>query len=94
METHAHHVHKAPGKNFWHYFYKFLMLFLAVFCGFVAENFRENLAENQREKDFMRSLTEDLQTDTANLSRTIRHGQNISNRLQTLILNINNPCKR
>ncbi len=42
MDTHAHHLHHAPGKRIWHYFYEFLMLFLAVFCGFLAENFREH----------------------------------------------------
>ena len=25
MDTHAHHLHHAPGKKFWHYFYEFLM---------------------------------------------------------------------
>ena len=39
METHAHHLHKAPEKNFWHYFYEFLMLFFAVFCGFLPHPF-------------------------------------------------------
>ena len=34
METHAHHLHHAPGKNAWYYFYEFLMLFLAVSCGY------------------------------------------------------------
>jgi hypothetical protein len=48
METHAHHLHHAPGKKIWHYFYEFLMLFLAVFCGFLAENFREHHLEKER----------------------------------------------
>jgi len=38
METHAHHLHKAPGKKWTHYLFEFFMLFLAVFCGFLAEN--------------------------------------------------------
>ena len=48
METHAHHLHHAPGKKIWHYFFEFLMLFLAVFCGFIAENWREQLQEHRR----------------------------------------------
>src|SRR5215471_8346511 len=72
METHAHHLHKAPGKNFWHYFYEFLMLFLAVFCGFLAENFREHQVERQREKQFMQSMVEDLKGDTTSLSLNMR----------------------
>ena len=47
METHAYHLHRAPGKKIWHYFFEFLMLFLAVFCGFIAENWREQLREHQ-----------------------------------------------
>jgi hypothetical protein len=30
METHAHHLHKAPGNKFRHFFFEFLILFLAV----------------------------------------------------------------
>lgn len=45
------------------------MLFLAVFCGFMAENQREHYIEHQREKQYMRSLLEDLQTDTATINR-------------------------
>ena len=45
------------------------MLFLAVFCGFLAENQREHYIEHQREKQYMRSLLEDLQTDTATINR-------------------------
>jgi hypothetical protein len=47
------------------------MLFLAVFCGFLAENQREHFVEHQREKQFMRSLTEDLETDTFELHKAI-----------------------
>ncbi len=68
METHAQHLHHAPGKKFWHYFYEFLMLFLAVFAGFLAENQREHYVEGKREKEFMVSLVKDLQLDTAQFS--------------------------
>ena len=64
METHANHLHHAPGKKIGHYFFEFLMLFLAVFCGFIAENWREQLRDHQREKEFMHSLVEDLKSDT------------------------------
>jgi len=29
METQAYHLHRAPGKKIWHYFFEFLMLFSA-----------------------------------------------------------------
>jgi hypothetical protein len=67
MEVHAH-TH-TPRKKWPHYFWEFLMLFLAVFCGFLAENQREHLIEHQREKQYMRTLLEDLQTDTATIKR-------------------------
>ncbi len=71
METHAHHLHHAPGKRFWHYFYEFLMLFLAVFCGFLAENQREHMIEHQKEKEYIKSFAEDLKQDTGQLKKII-----------------------
>src|SRR5688572_19318262 len=65
MEVHQH-TH-TPRKKWTHYFWEFLMLFLAVFCGFLAENQREHMIEHQREKKYVRSLIQDLKTDTANL---------------------------
>ena len=53
------------------------MLFLAVFCGFLAEYQLEHTIEKGKEKQFMRSMLEDLKADTANIAnlnqqRTIR----------------------
>ena len=64
METHADHIHKAPGKGWKHYFFEFLMLFLAVFAGFLAENWREHYVDHQREKKFARRLLSDLEQDS------------------------------
>ena len=69
MEVHAH-THTAR-KKWTHYFWEFLMLFLAVFCGFLAENQREHMVEHRREKQFMISLVEDLETDTTELQKAI-----------------------
>jgi len=68
METHAHHLHKAPGKKWSHYLFEFFMLFFAVFCGFLAENIREHKVERDREKEYIRSLVEDLKADTTSLN--------------------------
>ena len=67
MEVH-HHAH-TERRKWTHYLWEFIMLFLAVFCGFLAENQREHYIEHQREKQYMRSLLEDLQTDTATINR-------------------------
>ena len=48
------------------------MLFLAVFCGFLAENQREHYIEHKREKQFMKSLVNDIEGDTAQFSSILR----------------------
>ena len=87
MEVHAH-THTAR-KKWTHYIWEFLMLFLAVFCGFMAENQREHMIEHRREKEYMRSLIEDLQTDTVNLNSSILFGQGVSSRLENLVSFLN-----
>lgn len=79
MEVH-HHSHTAdPGmhrglrKKWSHYFWEFIMLFLAVFCGFLAENQREHYIEHQREKQYIRSLYNDIKADTMRLGNLIEN---------------------
>jgi len=73
MEVH-HHPHTSDpdshrGRKKWtHYFFEFLMLFLAVFAGFLAENWREHIVERKREKEYIRSMIEDLNRDTTVLA--------------------------
>ena len=69
MEVH-HHSH-TQRKKWTHYFWEFLMLFLAVTLGFFVENQREHYIEHQREKQFIRSLFNDIKADTSNLARII-----------------------
>src|SRR5262245_38177712 len=64
----VHHQTPTPRKKWTHYFWEFFMLFLAVTLGFFVENQREHYIEHQREKQFMRSLAEDLKRDTAFLA--------------------------
>ena len=67
MEVHAH-TH-TPRKKWTHYLWEFLMLFLAVFCGFLAENQREHMVEHNRAKAYAKNLLQDLQNDTADISK-------------------------
>ena len=53
------------------------MLFLAVFCGFLAEYQLEHKIEKDREKQFMKSLLEDLQKDNSSLSYNMQAGPEI-----------------
>lgn len=48
------------------------MLFLAVFCGFLAEYKLEHTIEHNREKEFVKSMIEDSQLDTASIQHVIR----------------------
>ena len=61
MEVH-HHSH-TERKKWTHYFWEFFMLFLAVTLGFFVENQREHYVEHTREKQYMRSMVEDLAKD-------------------------------
>ncbi len=64
MEIHKH-PHEVTHKKKWtEYLLEFFMLFLAVFLGFVAENIREGVVEKHREKQFIKSLVNDLRLDT------------------------------
>lgn len=86
MEFH-HQLHHAPGKkkHFKHYLFEFLMLFLAITLGFFVENQREHYVEHQREKQFMRSMVDDLQKDTANFNGAIADFTLINNHIDSLI---------
>jgi hypothetical protein len=71
MEVHhPHHLtHKKKSRE---YVLEFFMLFLAVFLGFMAENIREYYVERHREKQYMKSLVNDIKADTANAGIVIR----------------------
>lgn len=85
MDIHAHHLHKAPGQGWKHYVFEFLMLFLAVFAGFMAENQREKFVEHKREKQYIRSLTRDIKTDTANITKWLIQFNRIHKSSDTLL---------
>ena len=59
-------------KSFKKYFLQFIMVFLAVTAGFFSENMRENFGENSREKEYIRSIAEDLRQDIYTLDSIIR----------------------
>ena len=89
MEVH-HHTHSAR-KKWTHYFWEFLMLFLAVFCGFLAEYWLEHKIEKDRERQYVRSLIEDLERDTATLNNRIVYCNLTIARADSAIAVFNNP---
>jgi hypothetical protein len=91
MEVH-HHAHAAHGKKNWKsYFWEFLMLFLAVFCGFLAEYQLEHKIEKDRELQFIRSLSTDLEDDVKSLYAMIGQEDEGIKGLDTLIYLLNDP---
>src|SRR5689334_20704612 len=83
MEVHAH-SHTAREK--WtHYLWEFLMLFLAVFCGFLAENFREKQVEHHREKDYIHSLVQDLESDVKDIDANLELGAAVVEKLDSFV---------
>jgi hypothetical protein len=70
MEVHHHpHVEK---KNFKEYFLEFIMIFLAVTLGFFAESLREHINNNEKREQYVQSLVEDLESDTARMGDIIQ----------------------
>ncbi len=73
MEVHHHpHVEK---KSFKEYLLEGLMIFLAVSMGFIAENVRESISDREKERQYIRLLSDDLKKDTAALNYSIRRLQ-------------------
>ena len=66
------------------------MLFLAVFCGFLAENQREHIIEHNREKQFIRSLVNDVAADTARLNAILKSRDLRELQLDSLTFLVNN----
>ncbi len=87
MEVHAH-SHTAR-KKWTHYLWEFLMLFLAVFCGFLAEYQLEHKIERDREKEFIETMTSDLNEDTTLLSNSISNFKQKGIELDSLIILLN-----
>ncbi|HUQ65192.1 MAG TPA: hypothetical protein VM101_03510 [Flavitalea sp.] len=86
MEVH-HHSHTSR-KKWTHYFWEFLMLFLAVFAGFLAENKREHIIEHQREKQYIRSLVNDIKSDIGQLEELNKEWTGSSIAADTLLMSL------
>src|SRR6186713_1929657 len=89
MEVHAHS--HTPRKKWTHYLWEFLMLFLAITLGFFVENQREHMVEHQRELQYMRSMIEDLKSDTAELTDHIRLRRERDLMIDSLIYLLSQP---
>jgi hypothetical protein len=91
MEVHAHS--HSPRKKWTHYFWEFFMLFLAVSAGFFVENQREHFIEHKREKQFIKSLINDVEADTARLNVIIENRMAREQRLDSLTIMLNSSSR-
>lgn len=73
------------------HFFDFILLFLAVFCGFLADNWRETLSEHQREKIFIRSLVEDVISDTLESNITLDRLKTMNAGIDTVLAALLDP---
>ena len=91
MEVHAHS--HTERKRWHHYFWEFFMLFLAVTLGFLVENQREHFVEHQWEKQFIRSLFNDIKADTIHIAKIITARTTKEHSLDSLsyMMNSDNP---
>jgi hypothetical protein len=80
-------VYKKP----WEYLFEFLMIFFAVFCGFIADNWREQLSEHKREKTFIKSIVEDLKSDTLESNIIIERLKIINKGLDSVLIELSSP---
>lgn len=62
---------QLTGKRWKEYALEFIMLFLAVTLGFLAENYREEYGERERELELARSLYNEMNADSVDLSKAI-----------------------
>jgi hypothetical protein len=88
MEIHRHTRHYEK-KNWKAYLFEFFMLFLAVFCGFLAEYQLEHRLDKDREKNYIRSMINDLKRDTSNFRTLIEDGKEAMSIIDSLIFFLN-----
>ena len=70
------------------------MLFLAVFCGTLAEYWLEHRIEHNREREFMESLAQDLQSDINEIDSSLALGNLVNSKADTLVKLLNDlPVK-
>jgi hypothetical protein len=62
---------------------------LRCFCGFLAENFREQQVEHHREKEYMRSLVQDLNADVQDIDVNLKLGAVVTEKLDSFVYYLN-----
>lgn len=94
MEVHRHT--DTPRQKWAHFIWEFFMLFLAVTLGFFVENRREHYVEGIKEKEYIRSIIQDLKSDTVWLKEFLNNQRLSFNAFDSVVvlLNQNNEFAR
>ena len=82
------------GKKLKDFIFEFLMLFLAITGSFFMENMRESRIERHKEKEYISSLIKDIENDTSNIQRIIRHNQKLNKGIDSLVSILDNPVPK
>src|SRR5947209_6267884 len=90
MEVH-HHAHQQGKKGWKTYAWEFLMLFFAVFCGFLAQNFLEHRLEKEKGNQYVRSMIEDIISDSTKINETFEFTKKQQLGLDSLSALFNTP---
>jgi len=69
------------------------MIFIAVTMGFFAESLRERINDHDKEIQYMKTFTQDLQTDSANICLSLQQLNTNRHVIHELIMLMNSPQK-
>ncbi len=90
MEVHVkHNSHKESSIKL--FLYEFFIIFLAVSLSFIVENIRERYIEHHKEMQYVKSLINDIQLDTAQLTSSINFNRKQLCGIDTLLREMDNP---
>lgn len=90
MEVH-HHAHHEVKKGWKPYVWEFLMLFFAVFFGFLAQNLLEHRLEKEKGNQYVRSMIEDIISDSTKINQTFEFTKKQQLALDSLSALFDNP---
>jgi hypothetical protein len=86
MEVHHHLRHKGKPRKISEYLFEFLVLFVAITGSFFAENLREHIIETKQEKEYVKSLLQDLTADSLIINYSIMRNKEQIAGLDSLLL--------
>ncbi len=86
-----HHAHHEGKKNWKSYVWEFLMLFFAVFFGFLAQNFLEHKLDKEKGNQYIRSMIEDIVSDSIKINQTFEFTKKQQLALDSLSALFDNP---